>query len=61
MSPILDKFGEFHSLETAIHIYEIFNVKNFFNIMYLSMSPLIEIFGSEDNCGWGSQEIKLSH
>ncbi len=24
------------------------------------MSPLLEIFGSEDNCGWGSQEIRMS-
>ncbi len=38
MLPILDKFGEFHSLETAIHTYEVFNVELI--KYYLSMSPL---------------------
>ncbi len=32
----LDKFVEFHSLETAIHTFEVFNVENLFNITYVS-------------------------
>ncbi len=37
MLPILDKFGEFHSLETAIHTYEVFNVENLLNNTYLCL------------------------
>ena len=33
---IYHKFVEFHSLETAIHTFEVFNVENLFNITYVS-------------------------
>ena len=36
----LTNIGEFHSLETAIHIYEVFHAENLFNITYLCLHQL---------------------